>query len=67
MITFHSLEDRIVKTAFAELARGCTLPERISGLCLRKLAEDKDNKQKTNSCRKKMNLKITEPIVQNYE
>ena len=26
VITFHSLEDRIVKTAMAEAARGCTCP-----------------------------------------
>ena len=26
MISFHSLEDRIVKTGLAEFARGCTCP-----------------------------------------
>ena len=26
VITFHSLEDRIVKSAMAEAARGCTCP-----------------------------------------
>jgi 16S rRNA (cytosine1402-N4)-methyltransferase len=26
IITFHSLEDRIVKTAFAEFCSGCTCP-----------------------------------------
>ena len=29
IITFHSLEDRIVKTGMAEAARGCTCPPRL--------------------------------------
>ncbi len=29
IITFHSLEDRIVKTAFAQAAKGCTCPAHI--------------------------------------
>ena len=36
VITFHSLEDRIVKTGLAQFARGCTCPPGFPGLRLRK-------------------------------
>ena len=35
VITFHSLEDRIVKTGLAEFARGCTCPPDFSGMRMR--------------------------------
>ncbi len=39
VITFHSLEDRIVKAAFQQAAQGCTCPEGLSGMHLRQKAE----------------------------
>ena len=35
VITFHSLEDRIVKTDLAESAKGCYLPAGFPGVCVR--------------------------------
>ena len=42
VITFHSLEDRIVKNAMAEAAKGCTCPPELSGVRLRQEASGAD-------------------------
>ena len=42
VITFHSLEDRIVKNAMAEAAKGCTCPPEFPGLRLRQEAPGAD-------------------------
>lgn len=38
VITFHSLEDRIVKQTLAQLAKGCIWSAAASSLCLRQKA-----------------------------
>lgn len=46
IITFHSLEDRLVKQKFAAFASGCTCPEKLSGLRLWENAQGKAFNQK---------------------
>lgn len=48
VITFHSLEDRIVKNAMAEAAKGCTCPPSFPGVRLRQNAQDSGLNEKTN-------------------
>lgn len=46
IITFHSLEDRIVKQMFHSYTIGCTCPPEFPGLCLRQKAAGKAGSQK---------------------
>ena len=39
VITFHSLEDRIVKQKMASWCQGCTCPKDFPSVCLRKQAK----------------------------
>lgn len=41
IITFHSLEDRIVKNIFRTSERPCICPARISGLCMWRVSKGK--------------------------
>lgn len=47
VISFHSLEDRIVKNGLAAFAKGCTCPPGFSGVCLRAKARGAAGEQKT--------------------
>ena len=58
VITFHSLEDRIVKTAFADLARGCICPKEFP-VCVC------NNKPKIKIINKKPILPTAEELASN--
>ncbi len=48
IITFHSLEDRIVKVKFKETRKTMYLPTKLPNLCLWERATNKNNNKKTN-------------------
>ncbi len=55
VITFHSLEDRIVKAAFQQAAQGCTCPEGLSGMHLRQKPKVRLTPRKPDSAGRKGN------------
>ncbi len=59
VITFHSLEDRAAKHAFAELAKGCTCPSSYP-VCVC------GNKPKLSLCNKKPILPSAEELAENH-
>ncbi len=59
VITFHSLEDRAAKRAFAELAKGCTCPPSYP-VCVC------GNKPKLTLCNKKPILPSEEELAENH-
>ena len=70
IITFHSLEDRMVKQRFAELCRGCTCPpdfpvcvcgkQPLGRLVNRKPIEAAQEEQQANSRSKSARLRVIE-------
>ena len=50
VITFHSLEDRIVKNAMAEAAKGCTCPPNFPVCVCGQQAEDRNSERRNPSC-----------------
>ncbi|MBR2474546.1 MAG: 16S rRNA (cytosine(1402)-N(4))-methyltransferase RsmH [Clostridia bacterium] len=71
VITFHSLEDRIVKQTFAKLAKGCTCPPKLP-ICvcgkkpqlelISKVILPSDEELKINSRSKSAKLRLAEKI-----
>ena len=59
VITFHSLEDRAAKRAFAELSKGCTCPPSYP-VCIC------GNKPKLTLCNKKPILPSEEELAENH-
>ena len=49
IITFHSLEDRIVKSAFRKNENPCICPSHFSGMCMWKCFKRKGHYKETNS------------------
>lgn len=62
IITFHSLEDRMVKQKFADFAKGCTCPPGFSSMYLREKAQGNTGQPKTDYAdRKRIGGKSQKP------